>query len=201
MKNLKSSSAKGWVVFSAVLLAPAVAWAHPGLPGHTHGFANGFAHPLSGLDHLLAMTAVGLWAVQRGGRAIWMAPLAFVSVMTLGGMLGMLGMGEVPLMEQAIAASVLILGIFLATASRLPLSMSIFVIGLFALFHGYAHGAEMPPTASGLSYGLGFVFATATLHLCGIGIGLAAQRMNSMKLVRYAGGVIAAYGIYLIFTA
>jgi urease accessory protein len=174
--------------------------AHPGLPGHTHGFANGFAHPFSGLDHLLAMTAVGLWAAQRGGRALWAVPLAFVSVMILGGTLGMAGLGRFPLIEQAIAASVFTMGIFVATAARLPLSASVFIIGLFALFHGYAHGAEMPATASGLLYGVGFVLATMILHISGIGLGLAAQRMNSAKLVRYGGWMIAGCGIYLIFS-
>ncbi len=201
MKHLSDFKTPGPLLFLAVLLLPAVASAHPGLPGHTHGFVNGFAHPLSGLDHLLAMTAVGLWAAQRGGRALWMVPLAFISVMASGGMLGMAGFGQIPLIEQAIAASVLVLGIFLAVAARLPMWASVLVIGLFAMFHGYAHGAEMPATASGLLYGLGFVLATATLHLFGIGLGLAAQKTNSMKVVRCAGVAIAACGIYLLFTA
>jgi len=191
----------GRAAFMAVLLVPLMASAHPGFPGHTHGFANGFAHPLSGLDHLLAMTAVGIWAVQRGGRALWMVPLAFVSVMTFGGMLGMAGFGQIPLIEQAIAASVLVMGIFIATAARLPLSASVFIIGLFALFHGYAHGAEMPATASGLLYGVGFVLATTMLHLFGMGIGLAARGMNSAKAVRYGGWAIAACGVYLFLSA
>jgi urease accessory protein len=195
------SGLPGRIIAPVILLAPVIASAHPGLPGHSHGFANGFAHPLSGLDHLLAMTAVGLWAAQRGGRALWMAPLAFISVMTVGAVLGMAGWGQIPLIDQTIAASVLVMGIFVATASRFSLSAAISLIGLFALFHGYAHGAEMPVTASGLQYGLGFVMATAVLHLCGIGIGLTAQKMNSMKLVRTSGWVIVACGLYLIFTS
>ena len=200
MKSLNVSKTFSPLLLLAVLFAPAAASAHPGLPGHTHGFANGFAHPLSGLDHFLAMTAVGLWAVQRGGRALWMVPLAFISVMAVGGMLGMAGFGQIPLIEQAIAASVLVLGIFLAVAARLSMRASVLAIGLFALFHGYAHGAEMPATASGLLYGVGFVLATATLHLFGIGLGLAAQKTNSLKWVRCAGVVIAACGVYLLFT-
>lgn len=180
-----------------ILLAPSLAHAHPGIPGHTHGFKNGVMHPLSGLDHLLAMTAVGIWAAQRGGRALWMVPLAFVSVMAIGGMLGMAGLGQMPWTEQAIAASVFTMGILIATAAKLPLPASMAIVGLFALFHGYAHGAEMPATASGLAYGAGFVIATAFLHVSGIGIGLTAQKMNSMKLVRYAGVLIAACGVYL----
>jgi len=187
-----------WAVWAgAILLMPMLAQAHPGIPGHTHGFANGLAHPLTGLDHILAMTAVGLWAAQRGGRALWMVPLAFVSVMSIGGALGMAGLGQLPWTEQAIAASVFTLGILIATAARWSLPSSMTVVGLFASFHGYAHGAEMPATASGLAYGVGFIMATAMLHLFGIGIGLAAQRMNSIKLVRVAGIAIAACGIYL----
>jgi urease accessory protein len=201
MKLFNAFNTLAPLLFFVAVFLPVAASAHPGLPGHTHGFANGFAHPLSGLDHLLAMTAVGLWAAQRGGRALWMVPLAFVSIMAFGGMLGMAGFGQIPLIEQAIAASVLVLGIFLAVAARLPMWASILVIGLFAVFHGYAHGAEMPATASGLLYGLGFVLATVTLHLLGIGVGLAAQRTNSMKMVRCAGVAIAACGIYLLFTA
>lgn len=200
MNDVKPSALLGRTAFIAALMLPAMASAHPGLPGHTHGFANGLAHPFSGLDHLLAMTAVGLWAVQRGGKAIWMMPLAFISAMALGGMLGMAGLGQVPIIDQAIAASVLIMGIFIATATRMPLGASVFIIGLFALFHGYAHGAEMPATASGLLYGAGFIVATAVLHLCGITIGLAAHKTNSMKIIRAAGYIVAACGIGLIFS-
>jgi urease accessory protein len=201
MRTASSSTLLGWTLFVIALLAPAIASAHPGMPGHSHGFANGFIHPLSGLDHLLAMTAVGLWAAQRGGRALWMVPTAFVSVMALGGMLGMAGPGQIPLIDQAIAASVLVMGIFIATAARISLKASVAIIGLFALFHGYAHGAEMPATASGLAYGLGFILATALLHLVGIGLGLSAQKMNSTTLVRVTGCIIAACGLYLILNA
>jgi len=200
MNDVKPSALLGRTAFIAALMLPAMASAHPGLHGHTHGFANGLAHPFSGLDHFLAMTAVGLWAVQRGGKAIWMMPLAFISVMALGGMLGMAGFGQFPMIDQAIAASVLIMGIFIATATRMPAAPGIFIIGLFAMFHGYAHGAEMPATASGLMYGLGFVLATAILHALGISIGVAAQRMNAMKMVRAAGYIIAVCGIGLFFS-
>jgi len=180
------------------VLLPSLAQAHPGPPGHTHGFANGILHPLTGLDHICAMVAVGLWAAQRGGRALWLVPLTFVSVMIIGGILGMGGAG-IPYVEQGIAASVLVLGILIAAAIRLPVATSMAIVGLFAIFHGYAHGAEMPATASGLEYGAGFVIATASLHLAGVGIGLMAQRFGSIKLVRYAGGAIVACGVYLCF--
>ena len=181
-----------------LLLAPSLAQAHPGVTGHTHGFENGLLHPLTGLDHICAMVAVGLWAAQRGGRALWLVPLTFVSVMIIGGILGMGGI-NVPYVEQGIAASVLVLGIFIAAAVRLPLTASIAIVGLFALFHGYAHGAEMPESVSGFAYGIGFVVATASLHLCGIALGIATQRFASAQTVRYLGGGIAACGIYLCF--
>ncbi len=181
---------------SLLFLLPSLAQAHPGMPGHTHGFENGLLHPLTGLDHICAMVAVGLWAAQRGGRALWLVPATFVSVMILGGVLGM-GAAQIPFVEQGIAASVLVLGIFIAAAVRLPLAASMAIVALFALFHGYAHGAEMPATASGLNYGIGFIAATASLHLCGIGLGVAAQRFASAQFIRYLGGAIAACGIYL----
>lgn len=183
-----------------ILLLPSLAQAHPGTPGHTHGFTNGFLHPLTGLDHICAMLAVGLWAAQRGGRALWAVPLAFVSVMALGGMFGMAG-GALPLVETGIAASLLVLGILIAARVELPLAASISIVGLFALFHGCAHGAEMPATASGLAYGIGFILATASLHLCGVGLGLAARRLGSMQLVRYAGVAIATCGVYFFIAA
>jgi urease accessory protein len=181
-----------------IFLVPSLAQAHPGAPGHTHGFSNGLLHPLTGLDHICAMVAVGLWAAQRGGRALWLVPLTFVSIMIVGGILGMGGVG-IPYVEQGIAASVLVLGIFIAAAVRLPLAASMAIVGLFALFHGYAHGAEMPDSSSGLAYGIGFVVATASLHLSGIALGIAAQRFASAQFVRYLGGGIAACGVYLCF--
>jgi len=121
--------------------------------------------------------------------------------MIVGGMLGMAGLGRVPLIEQGIAASVLILGIFIAMAAQLPLPAGTFIVGMFALFHGYAHGSEMPATASGWLYGVGFVLATLGLQVLGIGLGLTAQRLNSWKLVRCAGAAIAVCGVYLLCTA
>jgi urease accessory protein len=182
----------------AVFLLPTLAQAHPGIPGHTHGFANGLVHPITGLDHICAMVAVGLWAAQRGGRALWLVPSVFVSVMALGGVLGMAAV-SIPFVEPGIVASVLVLGVLIAAAVRLPLAASALMVGVFALFHGYAHGTEMPGSASGLAYGLGFVAATASLHLSGIGLGLLAQQFGSARLVRCAGGAIAACGVYLCF--
>ena len=193
------SPARRVLFLLAIFLAPSLAQAHTGV-GTTTGFANGLAHPLSGLDHLCAMIAVGLWAAQRGGRALWLVPLTFVSVMTLGAMLGMAGLA-MPFVEKGIVASVLVLGVLVAAAVRLPLVASVILIGLFALFHGHAHGAEMPATASGWLYGTGFVFATAGLHLLGIGVGLGAKRYVSEKMIRVTGCLIAACGLYLFCAA
>ena len=127
---------------------------------------------------------------------MWFVPLVFVTVMAGGGALGMAQV-PVPFAEQGILASVLVLGVMIAAAVRLPMVWSALIVGLFALFHGYAHGAEMPATAAGLSYGFGFVTATAALHLCGIGFGLLAKRFGTETMIRYAGGGIIACGIIL----
>jgi urease accessory protein len=182
-----------------VLLCPLVAQAHPGTSGHAHGFNEGLFHPITGLDHICAMVAVGLWAAQRGGRAIWLVPLTFVSAMALGGLLGTAG-AQVPFVKQGIVASVLVLGVLIAAALRLPVAVSAAIVGLFAVFHGFAHGAEMPINASGSAYGIGFVLATATLHLFGLGIGLMMQRYGEIRGIRFAGGAVACYGLILCLT-
>ncbi|HEY2328731.1 MAG TPA: HupE/UreJ family protein [Verrucomicrobiae bacterium] len=198
MKNLFKISSKlhRALPLGFLLLLPSLAQAHPGMLGHIHGFANGLTHPLTGLDHICAMIAVGLWAAQRGGRACWFIPLVFVSVMSIGGMLGLAGI-QIPFAEVGIIASVLILGVLVAAAVRLPLAVSSLIVGTFALFHGFAHGAEMPETASGLNYAWGFMFATACLHLCGVGLGLLAKEFAPEKTLRWTGGAIAACGLYL----
>jgi urease accessory protein len=182
----------------AILLAlPALAQAHPGHDGHelTWDFSSGFAHPLSGWDHLLAMIAVGLWAAQLGGRARWLVPAAFLGVMTLGATLGRTGL-IFPGVEQGIAASVLVLGLLIAAAVRLPVVAGMALVGVFAIFHGFAHGAEMPATAGGLLYGAGFVVATALLHAIGVSLGVLAAR-TSVNVTKFAGWAIAASGVAL----
>jgi urease accessory protein len=160
-------------------------------------FASGLGHPLGGLDHVLAMVAVGLWATQLSGRALWLVPLTFVLTMAVGGSLGFLGI-PLPMVETGIAGSVLILGALVALASRLPLVASMALVGLFAIFHGYAHGAEMATESSALWYGLGLMLATAALHGMGIGVGLAAQHGVSARLLRFSGAAIAAGGALLL---
>ena len=179
----------------ALLLGSRSACAHPGA-SPAHDLLHGLQHPLTGLDHLLAMFAVGLLAAGRGGRAIWLVPLTFVVVMTTGAALGMSGV-SIPFVEPGVAISVLLLGVFVATALRLPLAMSAAVVGLFALFHGHAHGAEIPATSSALTYALGFVAATIVLQATGIGFALASQRLQSPQLVRQAGAAIALCGLLL----
>lgn len=157
------------------------------------GFTGGLIHPLLGLDHLLAMIAVGLWAAQQGGRALWAVPAAFVAAMGLGGALAWMG-GELPQVEAAIALSVLALGLLIATRRRWAVPAGMAAAAVFALFHGYAHGLEMPQAASPVPYALGFVLATVFLHGAGIAGSLAGRRA-----VQAAGAGIATAGLALIF--
>jgi urease accessory protein len=196
--NHNSLQRFGLVVFLAtiaVALGPGSAFAHTGV-GPAHDLLHGLEHPLTGLDHILAMFAVGLWAAQRGGRAIWFVPLTFVCVMSLGGALGMSGI-SLPFVEQGIVLSVIILGVLVAAAVRLPLPVSAGIVGLFALVHGCAHGAEIPSSASGLPYALGFAAATALLHAAGVSFGLLTQRPHYSQFVRFTGAAIALCGIFL----
>lgn len=140
------------------------------------------------------MIAVGLWAAQMGGRAIWAVPLTFVSVMVLGGVLGMNNIA-VPFVEQGIVLSVLVLGVLITAAVRLPLAASAAIVGLFAIFHGSAHGAEMPSTASGIEYALGFVLATTLLHSVGIAVGVGIQKVSTPMIVRFAGAAVVVCGL------
>ena len=188
---------------AAGLLLPSFAYAHVGV-GEASGFLHGLTHPTSGLDHVCAMLAVGLWAAQMGGRSVWAVPLTFVGVMALGGALPMLGIG-VPFVEQGIVLSVLLLGVLIAASVRLPLWLSSGMVGLFALWHGHAHGAEMPAFGSGIEYALGFMLATGLLHVAGIAFGLGMQRLPVLsrvegareRVVHFAGSGIALCGVYL----
>ena len=171
---------------AALLLCPIPASAHI-IPGSPHAFHDGFVHPFTGLDHLLAMLAVGLWASQQRGRAVWLIPLTFVSVMVLGGALGLAG-AYLPGSEWAIAASVLVLGGLIATMTRFHPGAAMMLVGFFALFHGYAHGREMPAAASAAGFSLGFVAATLLVHAAGLTLGLTVR---SQRAVRWAGAAIA----------
>jgi len=174
-----------------------VASAHPGHVGPHGGFGAGAAHPISGLDHLLAMLAVGLCAAQIGGRAFWMLPVTFLASMLVGELVAV-GGGGVPMVEQGIAASVLVMGLMLATGSRVSLPAVMALIGLFAIFHGYAHGAEMQPGTGYASYAMGFIGTTAMLHAIGIAMGQLFKRTAGIALPRLAGASIAACGFALL---
>jgi urease accessory protein len=159
------------------------------------GLAAGLAHPFLGLDHLLAMIAVGIWAGQLGGRSVWLVPLTFVSVMSAAAALGSFGF-TLPMVEPAIACSVLVLGLLIAGSVRLPVSASVGLVGMFAMFHGYAHGLELPQAASPIVYGIGFVLATASLHGLGIGFARSSRQYAIMQhVVGYF--LIAASGLLL----
>ncbi|TPI31144.1 HupE/UreJ family protein [Mesorhizobium sp. B3-1-6] len=191
------ASTKRTTLAAILFLAAAMpAYAHVGV-GATSSFTAGFAHPLSGLDHMTVMIAVGLWAALKGGKAIWAWPLAFVGVMLVGGVLGMLHV-PVPFVEPGILASVVALGLLVALAIDLPVSAGVAVIGLFALFHGHAHGTEVPENASGLEYMAGFAAATALLHGVGIAAGLGLGS-RFRRLTRAAGAACAAIGLGLAF--
>lgn len=182
------------LVVRLALLTPSIALAHVGV-GDTSGVAHGFMHPVSGLDHVLAMVAVGMFAAPLGGRALWLVPLAFMTMMALGGTLGIPGVG-MPYLELGIGLSVVMLGAALALALAPPLAVAMALAGLFAIFHGMAHGAEMPVTASALAYGLGFITATAMLHAIGIALGLLAARKR--RVSQFAGGAMAVAGLSIV---
>jgi urease accessory protein len=180
---------------ASLVLVPSFAFAHPGLP-HVHDLATGFAHPIGGIDHVLAMVAVGLFAAQLGGRALWLVPASFVTIMAAAGLAGMAGI-SLPLADTGIALSVVAFGAVIALRLAMPLAAAMALVGFFAIFHGDAHGSETPETASGLLYGLGFIAGTALLHGLGIAIGLVAGR----RALRFAGGAAAAIGLVLLIGA
>lgn len=188
--------AKPWIVsiFTIAGLFAAEAQAHVG--AHGAGFTIGAVHPFTGLDHLLAMVAVGLWAAQLGGKARWAVPSAFVAMMGAGGALGMLGV-NLPGVEAGIAASVLALGLLIAFSARLPVAAGMALVGLFAVFHGHAHGAEMPGVAAPWLYVLGFIFSTALLHGVGLGAGMA---MNGKldRVMRLGGAALTFAGVWML---
>ena len=192
--------------FAAVILAAATAPAFAHLNPEEHGSCMaGLSHPLFGLDHILAMVAVGLWAAMTGGRAVYLVPLSFVAMMGGGFLLALLG-APLPFVEPAILASVIVLGLLIAAAAKLPTTVGMTIVGLFALFHGYAHGGELG-AATQLEYGLGFAVATAILHIAGLGIGLliasgiVMPRKTGEALARVLGGMAAAVGIGLALGA
>lgn len=166
--------------------------------GGAGGFTSGFAHPLTGLDHIVAMVAVGLWGAFLGGRAMWTLPVVFPMVMAVGGALGVVGVA-LPGVETGIALSGVVLGLMVTLAARPPVWVAAVIVGVFAIFHGYAHGAEMPESSNALAYAIGFVISTGLLHLAGIAFGLLVKWPWGRVAIRAGGGVIAAVGFAFLF--
>jgi urease accessory protein len=184
---------------AAALLLPTAACAHPAI-GPAAGFAHGFAHPLGGIDHVLAMLAVGMLAANLGGRALCALPLAFLSLMVVGGALGAAGVA-IPYVEVAVASSVVLFGAAVATQRQWPVMTAAALVGTFALFHGHAHGTELAPTVSAGAFTAGFVLATGFLHLTGIALwaGIARLGPRPARLCgQLGGGAIALAGVALL---
>ena len=180
---------------AAFVLASGLTFAHSGHE-HVSSFMSGFSHPLGGLDHLLAMLAIGLWASSMSGRAVWAIPMVFVLTMLVGGGLAFTGL-NVPFVEQGILLSVVVLGVLVVAAKHLPVLACVMIAGGFALFHGVAHGSEMPMNTNSLQYALGFVLATVGLHTLGLGLGQFMTRFVSPLMVRISGSMIAGTGVLL----
>jgi len=176
---------------------PAAAHAGTGLPG---GIVSGFLHPLTGADHLLAMVSVGLWGAFLGRPLIYALPVVFPTVMVAGAAMGMLGVPAPPV-QIGIALSVLVLGLCIALAVRAPVWAAAGIVTAFALFHGYAHGQELPSAADPVGYSLGFVLATGLLHVAGIGLGTLKARPGGELLIRGLGGAVALAGGGFLLTA
>jgi urease accessory protein len=197
---MKSLLARSLVVAAAVLTFSQVASAHPG-HGPETGLGSDLAHPFSGLDHLLAMIAVGALAVRMGGRALWALPATFVVLMIAGGFLPLANV-HIPLAEQTVAASVIALGVLLTTAGRIPTAAVLPLVVFFAIFHGYVHVLEMPLNQSAVAYASGFVLATATLHAIGIALEMRMRnRSHGSAMIRAGGAAIAVCGALLLATA
>lgn len=186
-------SAPMLLMMALLVAAPNIANAHSGTGGG--GFWAGMLHPVLGLDHMAAMVAVGLWGAFLGAPAIWLLPIIFPMVMAVGALIGFTGF-ELPLTEWVIAVSALVLGVMILFRAKLPLAFAASLIGVFAVFHGYAHGAELPESAHAYAYVIGFVVATGGLHVCGILLGALIRWPAGVVAVRSTGALIAGLGAY-----
>jgi urease accessory protein len=196
MKRWKQTSALTAVL---LLLIPTIAQAHQEA-GQAAGFLAGLSHPVSGFDHVLAMVAVGLWGAVLEAPAIWVLPVAFPAVMAFGGLMGLLGI-QLPGVEVGIALSAIVLGAAVLTELRPPLWLATTIVAFFAIFHGHAHGRELPDGTSALLYSLGFVMATGLLHAFGILLGVAHRWSAGRQAVRAAGGGVALAGLFFLWRA
>jgi urease accessory protein len=181
----------------SLLSNPAAAHMGTGLPG---GFGSGFMHPFDGIDHLLAMVSVGIWGAFLGRPLLYLLPVVFPAMMVAGAMMGMFVV-PLPPVEIGIAISVLILGSCIAFSVRAPVWLACLLVALFALFHGYAHGKELPSAADPVTYSAGFVLATGLLHISGIGLGLLNEFPNGVVATRSTGAVIASAGVWFFYRA
>lgn len=192
MQKNFSTLVKGLLLLT--LFSSSLAFAHSGNTGLTGGFLSGFLHPMLGLDHVIAMVAVGLWGVFLGRPAIWILPVVFPLVMAVGGALGVVGV-EIPGIETGIALSGLVLGLAVAFAVKPPIWVAAVLVGAFAIFHGHAHGTELPAATNPLIYSIGFVIGTGLLHLAGIAFGELSRWSWGKIAVRSGGAVIALLGL------
>lgn len=200
MKNTRDDVLTRWTaVMFTLLVLEQTAFAHV-QKGEAVGFLTGFKHPLSGMDHVLAMVAVGLWGAQLGAPAVWLLPVAFPMVMAFGGMLGLMGV-HIPGIEIGIAASAIMLGAAVMFEVKPPLALAAILVGFFAIFHGHAHGTELPAGQNALLYSLGFVMATGLLHAVGIGIGTVHRWSWGQRALRVAGAGVTAGGIFFMWRA
>jgi urease accessory protein len=201
MTNLKTSpSIRSLAVAALLMVCAGAAGAHSDAAGMAGGFMSGFLHPLLGWDHVIAMVAVGLWGAFLGMPALWLLPVVFPLVMTVGGALGVMGV-PLPAVETGIALSAVALGAVVAAALRPPLWVAAVLVGVFAIFHGHAHGTELPDAADPVAYSLGFVMATGLLHLAGIALGLVTRWPAGITAVRAVGAGIAVGGLGFLFHA
>ena len=194
---IRLSHARYALLLALLVLVPDNVLAHSdgGIAG---GFVSGFAHPILGWDHVVAMVAVGLWGAFLGVPAIWLLPVVFPLVMAFGSVLGILGI-PVPAVEVGIAGSAVVLGLLILFKARLPLAAAAVIVAAFAIFHGYAHGTELPEAANPAAYAVGFVIATGLLHLAGIAFGLLIRLPRGVYAVQAGGGVISLVGLAFLF--
>lgn len=188
------------ILLFALLITGAIGANAHEAAGHAGGFTSGFMHPLLGWDHVAAMVAVGLWGAVLGATAIWLLPVVFPLVMAFGGALGVIGI-PLPSVEIGIALSALVLGCMVLFEVRPPLWVAAVIVGLFAVFHGHAHGTELPEAVSPLAFGIGFVLATGLLHLCGILLSLLSRWRAGRAVVRAGGAIIAVAGAVFLLRA
>jgi urease accessory protein len=187
------------IVAACLLLIPLTAMAHVE-GGAAGGFLSGLGHPVSGLDHVLAMVAVGVWGAQLGRPAIWLLPVVFPLLMALGGFAGLMGW-NLPAIEVGIALSAVVLGALILGQIRLPLAVALLIVAFFAVFHGHAHGTEMGSDANAMLYSIGFVIATGLLHAAGIALGLIHRWETGRVILRAAGSVVLAGGLFFLWSA